>query len=137
MLREFWLLDASYDVMGGIPEVRLWGIDRSGERVVVLDRSFRPYIYVLPDEGAEERAAKRIAGIGGKFGVIGVEIVDKKYFGKPVKAVKVTLMSPRVVPQLREAVAKLEGVREVLEADIRFYMRYMIDKGVRPCGWHS
>ncbi|MEM1714942.1 MAG: DNA polymerase II [Thermofilaceae archaeon] len=137
MLREFWLLDASYDVVGGIPEVRLWGIDRSGERVVVLDRSFRPYIYVLPEEGSEERVAKRIAGIGGKFGVIGVEIVDKKYFGKPVKAVKVTLMSPRVVPQLREAVAKLEGVREVLEADIRFYMRYMIDKGVRPCGWHS
>jgi DNA polymerase I len=137
MRTEFWVLDASYDVVGGVPEVRLWGIDREGRRVVVLDRSFRPYIYVLPAEGAEEAVARRIKAMSGKFGILDVEIVDKKYFGRPVKAVKVTLLSPRTVPQLREAVAKLDGVREVLEADIRFYMRYMIDKGVYPCGWHE
>jgi len=137
MHTEFWLLDASYDVVGGVPEVRLWGVDREGRRIAVLDRSFRPYIYVLPAEGAEDSVARKIQSLGGKFGVLDVELVDKKYFGKPVKAVKVTLLSPRTVPQLREAVAKLEGVREVLEADIRFYMRYMIDNGIYPSGWHE
>ncbi len=134
---RFWLLDASYEMVGGVPEVRLWGIDGEGRRIVLLDRSFRPYIYVLPEEGAEERVLRRIASLSGRYGIIGTDIVSRKYFGKPVNAIKVTLISPRVVPDLREAVAKLEGVREVLEADIRFYMRYMIDKGVRPCGWHE
>ncbi len=134
---EFWLLDASYDVVRGAPEVRLWGIDREGRRIVILDRSFRPYIYVLPREGEEERVAERIARYSNKYNILGVEIVDRKYFGRPVKAIKVTLASPRTVPQFREAVAKVEGVREVLEADIRFYMRYMIDNDIYPCGWHE
>lgn len=137
MRTEFWLLDVSYEVVGGVPEVRLWGIDREGRRIVVLDRSFRPYVYVLPEAGAEEQVSRRVMSLSSKFGITNVEVVSKKYFGKPTNAIKVTLTSPRVVPQLREVVAKLEGVKEVLEADIRFYMRYMIDRGVRPCGWHS
>ncbi|RLI10433.1 DNA polymerase II, partial [Candidatus Bathyarchaeota archaeon] len=31
---------------------------------------------------------------------------------------------------------KLEGIRECLEEDIRYSMSYLIDKGLRPCGWH-
>lgn len=137
MRTEFWLLDASYDVVGGVPEIRLWGIDDEGRRVVILDRGFRPYIYVLPKVGLEDKASKAISNVGTKYGVLDVRIVEKKYFGKPVKAFKVTLLSPRLVPQLREALAKLECVENVLEADIRFYMRYMIDNDVYPSGWHE
>jgi len=53
---EFWLLDVSYDIVGGVPEVQLWGLDRSGNRVLVVDRSFRPYFYVLPVGDPEEVA---------------------------------------------------------------------------------
>lgn len=134
---KFWILDVNYDVIGGVPEVRMWGIDEKERRVVVLDRSFRPYFYVLAEEGFEDEVAKRISNIGKKYKLINIEIVDKKYFGKPVKAIKVTCQIPRDIPEFREAVARLPGVREVLEADIRFYMRYMIDNNVYPCAWHE
>jgi replicative DNA polymerase I (EC 2.7.7.7) len=72
MRTEFWLLDASYDVVGGVPEVRLWGVDREGRRIAVLDRSFRPYIYVLPAEGAEDSVARRIQSLAGSSVVLNV-----------------------------------------------------------------
>ena len=133
---RFWLLDASYDVVGGAPEVRLWGIADDGRRIVVVDKSFRPYIYVLP-KGDVKRVVERISRYANKYNILSIERVSKKYFGRPVEALKITLASPRIVPQLREAIARLEGVEEVLEADIRFYMRYMIDNDIHPCGWHE
>lgn len=137
MRLEFWLLDASYEMVRGVPEVRLWGIDREGRRVVVLDRSFRPYIYVLPVEGQENQVAERIRRLSSKYNISSIELLEKKYFGREVKVLKVTLTSPRDVPKLRETLLKIEGVDDVLEADIRFYMRYMIDKSVYPCSWHE
>ncbi|MEM1508956.1 MAG: DNA polymerase II [Thermofilaceae archaeon] len=137
MRLEFWLLDASYEMVGGVPEVRLWGIDREGKRVVVLDRSFRPYVYVLPVEGKENQVAERIYALSSKYNISNIELLEKKYFGKEVKVLKVTLTSPRDVPQLRETLLKIESIHDVLESDIRFYMRYMIDKGVYPCSWHE
>jgi len=132
----FWLLDASYDMVDGVPEVRLWGITPDGRRVVVLDRSFRPYVYVLP-KGNPDEVAEEVARRAAKYKVLGVEVVDKKYFGRPVKAIKVSISSPRDVPKLREDLAEIPGVEDVLEADIRFYMRYMIDNDLYPCGWHE
>ena len=136
MKLTFWLLDVNYEVTNEVPEIRLWGIDQEGRRVVVLDRSFKPYFYVLPKEGVPvERLKQKVSGMSSK--IIKVEVVDKKYFGKPLKALKVTCKLPSHVPKLREDVTKLEGVGEVLEADIRFYMRYLIDNQIYPCAWHE
>ncbi|MEM1516027.1 MAG: DNA polymerase II [Thermofilum sp.] len=132
---EFWLLDVSYDIVGGVPEVQLWGLDRSGNRVLVVDRSFRPYFYVLP-VGDPEEVARALRQALTAYGLLSVEQLDRRFFGKPSKVLRVTLMNPREVPSAREAAAKLKGVKEVLEADIRFYMRYMVDNDVRPSAWH-
>jgi len=134
----FWLLDATYEVIGRTPEVRLWGITDDGRRVVICDRSFRPYFYVLPEEGVDlGLLVKRLkAHARGKHPIIDMKIVDKKYYGRPVKAIKVICQIPQDVPEYRELFKRIEGVREVLEADIRFYMRYMIDHQICPCSWH-
>ncbi|MGB9708960.1 DNA-directed DNA polymerase [Infirmifilum uzonense] len=134
----FWLLDVSYDVVNGVPEVRLWGISEAGERIVVIDKSFRPYFYVLPaGEKITDELLRSLQTSLSKIKVLSLERVEKKYFGKPVEVVKITLSDPRSVPEAREAAAKAKGVKEVLEADIRFYMRYMVDNDVRPSAWHS
>ena len=132
----FWLLDASYDVVEGVPEIRLWGITPGGDKIVVLDQSFRPYFYVLP-RGDPQKVLEGIMKHKTRYKILGADIIEKKYFGRPVKAIKVTLSSPRDVPRLREELADMPGVKEVLEADIRFYVRYMIDNEVHPCGWHE
>jgi len=135
---EFYLLDATYEVVSGEPHVILWGITRSGERVVLRDKRFRPYFYaLLSGRQYIEAAARRIRALSeASSPIIEVKPVGKKYFGKPVNALRVTTVIPESVRKYREKVREVEGVVEVLEADIRFSMRYLLDNGLEPCGWH-
>ncbi|HFC49596.1 MAG TPA: DNA polymerase II [Thermofilum sp.] len=137
MKLKFWILDINYGLVGSIPEIRLWGIAEDGSRAVVLDRSFRPYFYLLVEEGREEDVKRTVEKYASKFRILKVEVVDKRYFGRPVKALKVTCQIPKDVPRIREEFARLPGVKDVLEADIRFYMRYMIDNDIYPSAWHE
>ena len=137
MKLKFWILDVNYGLVGSIPEIRLWGIAEDGSRIVVLDRSFRPYFYLLVEEGREEDVKRTVEKHASRFRILKVEVVDKRYFGRPVKALKVTCQIPKDIPRIREELARLPGVKEVLEADIRFYMRYMIDNDIYPSAWHE
>ncbi|MEM2995408.1 MAG: DNA polymerase domain-containing protein [Candidatus Bathyarchaeia archaeon] len=133
----FWLLDINYEVRNGTPEIWLWGIDDSNRRILIIDRDFVDYFYVVANEGADtakiiEEAKKVHFPSAFKF-----EVVERKFFGKPVKAVKVYCKNPDDKPKLAKAFRKLEGVKDCLEDDIRYSMRYLIDNDVVPCGWHK
>ena len=132
-----YLLDVSYEVVGREPHILLWCIDERGRRILLRDKTFRPYFYVLPeDESVARQVALSIRRLSKpRSPIIKVEIVGKKYYGRPVKAIRVTTVIPETVREYREEVKKIRGVREVLEADIRFTMRYLIDKGITPCSW--
>ncbi|MEM0504979.1 MAG: DNA polymerase II [Sulfolobales archaeon] len=134
---KFYLLDVSYEVVGKEPHILLWGIDDGGERIVVRDKGFRPYFYVVPSNELELsrliNEIKRLSSV--KSPITGVEVVSKKLFGRPINVIKVNTVIPEYVREYREAIKKIGGVADVLEADIRFSMRYMIDKGLFPCSW--
>jgi DNA polymerase I len=133
----FWLLDLNYDVEDDVPEVWMWGITASGERVVIVDRSLVAYFYAVVEETANpDRVVEAINH--GHFPCISkLEVVDRKFFGKPVKAVRVYCKTPEVLPEYAKALRKLEGIKDCLEYDVRFAMRYIIDNNVIPCGWHE
>jgi DNA polymerase I len=137
---DFILLDASYEVVGREPIVVLWGISSTGERVVLLDRRFRPYFYALVAPGYEnqlDRIASRIKGLSKpRSPILRVEPVERKYYGRPRKALKIVTVLPEAVREYREEVKKVEGVEEVLEADIRYAMRYLIDHHMYPFAWY-
>ncbi len=138
MRLEFYFLDNTYEVIGGEPHIIIWGITRDGRRILLRDRRFRPYFYAILEDGqdVDEIIPKIRALSDPKSPIIGIEPVDKKYFGKPVKALKITTVIPEYVRRYREKVARIHGVYEVVEADIRFSMRYLIDHDIKPCGWH-
>ncbi|MCS7108835.1 MAG: DNA polymerase II [Sulfolobales archaeon] len=133
----FYLYDVSYEVVGKEPHILLWGIDEVGNRVVIRDRGFRPYFYVVTSSDVElTRVVNEIRRLSSvKSPIINVEVVPKKLFGRPLNVIKVTTTVPESVREYREAIRKVGGVADVLEADIRFSMRYMIDKGLFPCSW--
>jgi len=135
----FYLLDASYEVSGRIPIIILWGVKDDGKRIVIKDDSFRPYFYILPEEGVDPKdIANKVKFLSkGASPILNVEVVNKKYYGRPVKAIKITTLIPEYVREYREEVKKIRGVKEVLEADIRFAMRYLIDKDLTPCSWYE
>lgn len=138
-LCHLWLLDINYEVKDHRPEIWLWGIDSGGKRVLVIDRGFITYFYVLPEESEDaEKLAERIRQVSTSLPyIVGLEVVDKKYFGKPVKAIKVYCQDPDAMSECIKIISKVKGVSNFLEDDIRYSMRYMIDNGIVPCGWHE
>ena len=135
----FWLLDVNYEVKDHIPEIWLWGIDSSGNRVLVIDRNFLAYFYVVVEEKADPaRVVEEIGAGKAEYPfVTKLEVVERKFFGKQVKAVKVYCRDPSVMSKYAMALRKLEGIKECLEDDVRYSMRYLIDNDVVPCGWHE
>lgn len=136
---RFWFLDITYQVVGREPQILIWGITEDNKRVLLIDRSFRPYFYVLPREGVDiSRLKSKIKALSvARSPITSVEEVSKKYFGKPVKVLKVVTVIPDQVPKYREEIKKFPEVKEVLEADIRFSMRYLIDYQLKPSSWHE
>jgi DNA polymerase I len=133
----FWLLDLNYEVKNNTPEVWLWGIDDSAKRVLIIDRNFLAYFYAVIEEGANQAKVVEEIDKGQYPYVAKLEGVERRFFGKPVKAVKVYCGDPDVIPKYAKAFRKLEGVKDCLEDDIRYSMRYLIDNNAVPCGWHE
>jgi DNA polymerase I len=136
---RFYLLDVSYEIHSGIPVILLWAVAEDGRRVLILDRGFRPYFYaILSEDVPEQEVVGKIKLLSrGDSPIIGVEITTRKYYGKPVKVARITTVKPEAVREYREAVKKVRGVVDVLEADIRFSMRYVLDNDVTPCQWYE
>ncbi len=139
MILRFYLLDTSYEVVGRTPIVLIWGLKEDEKPVLIKDPTFRPYFYALLDEDAEPNEVKdRVLKLSKPASpIIGVEVVSKKYYGRPVKVLRIITQIPEYVRTYREEVKSIKGVKEVLEADIRFAMRYLIDKDITPCAWYE
>ncbi len=133
----FWLLDVNYEVKNNTPEVWLWGIDDSGKRVLIIDRNFLAYFYVVVEEGFDPSKVAEQIKKAHHGSIVKVDVVDRKFFGKPVKTVQVYCKNPDVVAKCAKTFREFEGVRNCLEDDIRYSMRYLIDNNVVPCGWHE
>ncbi len=136
---EFCLLDIDYVVEGEKPIVRLFGKTSDGKRVVVLDYNFEPYFYVLPSESAEiEKLVEKIKRIrlidrkGREIAPKRVEVVEKCYFRKKRKFVRIVAKIPQDVPKLRDTVKEWEDVENEYEYDIPYIRRYIIDKNIIP-----
>ncbi|MCD6324216.1 MAG: hypothetical protein J7L55_03820 [Desulfurococcales archaeon] len=134
---KFFLIDVSYEVKRKEPTVLLWGVSEASEPILVMDRGFRPYFYVLPEESVRpEDLLVRLRALSRPASpIIEAEVLEMKYYGRPVKVVKVSTLIPEYVRTYRDEARKLPGVADVLEADIRYYMRYLIDKDISPSSW--
>ncbi|MEM1623212.1 MAG: DNA polymerase II [Sulfolobales archaeon] len=139
MKLRFYLLDVSYEIHSGVPIILLWGVSDDGRRTLVIDKNFRPYFYAILNEGADEHGVLSKIKIlsRGDSPIVSADVTYKKYYGKPVKVIKITTVKPEAVRDYREQVKKLKDVVDVVEADIRFSMRYVLDNDVPPCQWYE
>jgi len=135
---DFWLLDINHEIVDARPEIRLWGIDSKGKRVLVRDKSFRPYFYLLAeDETAISRIADQIAKEKSQYpDVEKIGVLEKRFFGKKVKAIRVVCRDTEVIAKYAKSMAKIKGVEDHVEDDLRPSFRYIVDNDLRPCGWH-
>ena len=132
------MLDVDHQVREGLPEIRLWSITDRGERVLILERGFHGYFYAVPGGGCStDEAKEEIARIDKSSLLTGLEVVDRRLFGRQMSAVKVSCRDPEAMRDYAQRVSRLDCVEKCLEQDIRYSMRYMIDNDLEPCGWHE
>ncbi len=133
----FWLLDINPKVDGGTVELWLWGITEAGSRVLIVDRKFTAYFYAVLHGGANASQVTDVIMAGCASLVAKTEVVSRRFFGKPVTAIKVSCRDATQTGKVARQIRKLDGVADCYEDDIRAAMRYLIDNGVVPCSWHE
>jgi DNA polymerase I len=133
----FWLLDLNpkVDKEAGKVDIWLWGITESGDRVLVVDRNFSAYFYAVLQEGADAQKVADSIKLIYAAAVSSVEVVSRRFFGKPVTALKVTCKDATATSKVAKQIRTVSGVEDCLEDDIRAVMRYLLDNGLVPCSW--
>ncbi|MEM2098439.1 MAG: DNA polymerase domain-containing protein [Candidatus Bathyarchaeia archaeon] len=132
----FWLLDINSEIKDDLTELWLWGIRDNGERVLIIDK-FNPYFYVVTKDGINpQNIAEHIRKVHGAS-IVKMEVVPRKFFGKPLSAIKVYCGNTVVAAKLAKELRMLEGIADCLEDDFRVSMQYLICNNVVPCRWHE
>ncbi len=117
-----FVLQATYRVQHGVPVVYIFGRLASGDAFVIRDNRQRPHFFV-PRTSLSDPALSRLRGVN-------VTEVEKRSFAGELLA-KVEVGIPSDAPAVRDA---LHGAQiPTYEADVRFAMRYLIDRGIK-CG---
>ena len=60
---KFFLLDISYKVAEGRPVVYLFGRTLDKKQVCVIDDSFKPYLWVVPEDDEMEKVKEELDGM--------------------------------------------------------------------------
>jgi DNA polymerase-2 len=116
-LRGF-VLHPTYRIEAGRPIVHLFGRLESGESFLVRDARLIPYFFVRATDAADAR----------QCGAADQKPADLRTMrGEPV--VRIEVPTPPDTPPVRDAL-QARGI-PVYEADVRFAMRYLIDRGLR------
>lgn len=113
-----FVLQPTYRVESGRPVVQLYGRLEDGRTFLVRDTRQRPHFHVLA------RDVERARGAGAE-----PLAADGKLSLAGEPAVRIEVSVPADVPRLRQKLARA-GVL-CYEADVRFGMRYLIERGIR------
>ncbi|MEE8570912.1 MAG: hypothetical protein V3S97_07985 [Candidatus Bathyarchaeia archaeon] len=117
MKLQFWLLDFNDEVVDGVSEVGLWGIDGDDRRVLVVYRSLQPYFNRLFEAGIDITSV--IAALdeqkSSSSNVTVKQEVDKKLFGKPVNAIKIWCTTANECVKVTGVLAKIKKRQNVFE----------------------
>lgn len=115
---DAFILQASYRIHSGLPVVHLYGRACSGESILVRDNRPRPFFYADASalEAAQAAGAARVESTSWR-----------NFVGEPVCRVEVAV--PPDVPGVRDRLHQ-QGY-STYEADVRFAMRYLIERNIR------
>ncbi|MDY6777376.1 MAG: 3'-5' exonuclease, partial [Candidatus Nanohaloarchaea archaeon] len=136
MRMEAYLLDATYRVEDGEPVIHLFLSDED-DAFLARYRGFRPYLYVIPEEGEADAIEERLRDLafeanGDPVEVTEVEQQELKDGKEEVTALKTFVNVPPSVPKVKDEVKEWEELNHLREFDIPFYKRFLFNKGLQP-----
>ena len=138
MKETFWLLDLNQQIYNGKSSICLWGINRQGKRVLVIDTHYQPYFYLLPKPKQDiEKIKEQLENAKPHPSIESVRIEKKKLLDHEQQLLRVSTNDPFSIDKVaRQTVNKL-GLEASLEADLRQATKYQNEYGIRPCKWYT
>jgi len=132
---QFFMYDMTYKVKGDKSLIYLFGRSTEGKRVIVVDDSFQPYFLIQESNRSNrDQLIKELENleIEGEKKVTHITKCIKKEQGKDLELLKVHVLTPKTASLIARQARNLNGVEEVLEFDIPFPRRYIIDNSLTP-----
>ncbi len=126
---EFMPLDYDYLTIDNKAYVRIFGKTPKGN-CCVIDKPIN-YFYVLSKKVENKEFLKRIKKINN---VRKAEIVEKKFKGRHVKAIKI-FSDYKDMKEISSKVKKIDEKRKTYERDISLITKYIINKKLKPLIW--
>ena len=138
---EFVPVDYDYFDFEGRNYVKMIGRDGAGRKVCVVD-SYDANFYLILEDGADaDKVMGKISeievGKGGRVSkILRMEVLDKKFLGNDVKAVRVWISNHKDLQEFVSAIGDIEEVTARREWDIGLITKYIKEKKVEPLRWY-
>ena len=134
---EFYPIDVDSVIHKGRSMIRVFGKTVAGERICVIDKIYKPYFYIIVEDGKEKKVLEKIKDLEVKHRDRVIKVIDAKiekriYIGKEVSAIKVTVNDYMDIPELSSEIKQINHVVMRMELDIPFHRRYLVDKEIVP-----
>jgi len=139
---EFMPIDYDYFDFNGRNYVKLIGRNEKGAKICVVD-SYEPNFWVILKKGSKvEAIVKKIEKIEVEKAsrttkVVRTEILNKKYLGEDVKAIRVFVTNHKDAHDVASAIGDLDGIEKRREYDLPLITKYIKEKGIEPLEWHE
>lgn len=133
-----WVLDINQEtVLRGDTkrqEIWLWCVSEGGDRVLIVDPTFQPHVYLEPKGLTAELLASTIKGrIDG--GISEVRVVKRKKLGKLIDVVEVVFKHSEAFDRLTDKFEEMSEVSVVYNKDLRPSNQYLIERNIIPSSW--
>ncbi|MGC9165765.1 MAG: DNA-directed DNA polymerase [Thermoprotei archaeon] len=135
----YWIIDINHEVVSRNnikrDEIWLWCVDDDGKRVLLVDGSFKPFVYVeasddVSIEELEENLKRTLHGFFEK-----VSIVERKRLGRPIRVIEVIFRDSDFKDKALEKINSLQGVSNIYNSDVRPSLLYFITRDLKPSSW--
>tara|TARA_Y100000310_G_scaffold163794_1_gene163584 strand:+ start:3570 stop:5975 length:2406 start_codon:yes stop_codon:yes gene_type:complete len=141
---NFIPVDFDYFDFEGKNFIKLIGRTSKGKKVCVID-SYEPNFWIILKDSSKKNAkkvAEKISKIEVKKSerigkVLKTEILDKKFLGEKVKAIRVFINNHKDAHEIVSAIKDSKNIEIRREYDINLITKYIKEKNVEPLVWYN
>ncbi len=138
MKQTFWLLDLNQQIYNGKSSIWMWGLDREGKRVLIIDKHFQPYFYLQPGQGQDpEQLRNQFENDKPHPTIDHAKVKTKRLLSDRVSVLKVYCNDPFSVEKAAKISAKKLGATASFEANLRQATKYQNEYGIKPGRWYE
>jgi len=129
----FYPYHFKHEVVKDQVEFHIFGTTTDGQKITVIDQTFKPYYYIRPRDNINLKLLlEKIKSLKIKEKDKTISVLKAELTKNNQKPIKIIARTPSDLLILRRTLTKLPEILSSLEYDIPFVNRFLIDKNLIP-----